>query len=203
MRKFDPVPWLARFVRVGAWGTAILVPATLLYLYFFAKPITPRNSEWESPPRIWICDSAPDWVHGEIDDAIAIWDALGYQVEGVHTGPCGGYYVGEISIHHHPGQTNHAGLCYRPDGEGTINWGIIQVASHLAAPSGANRHKYGRLPKNPYLNLLAHELGHCLGFGHTYTKVGPFVAYPSGHLMNPHLWKTGLDVSAIPRGNHE
>ena len=165
----------------NSFGTAAIVGLIILICIFgighadtVSSSKIKRLGQWEFPPSIEICLSAPV-TKAKVIVAAQFWYDLGYKFGEIYpqrpnsscdTGNMNGQilisnYVHKASM---PGET----ILYIND-QDQIKWAKIRLEQDIS-------------------RILEHELGHALGWSHT-SQVG--------HLMNPTLEDGGWDTTSI------
>jgi len=184
-----------------------IVVCSLVYLNACATAIVPRNASWEAPPDVWICDTAPAWTTDSISKARDFWADQGVSMGTVLRGPCddlcgekrlvpcikraivvdlrdSGAYAEE-----------HADETISPEGE-VRQWSAILVPQVILGSDDPTSMRI--LPADVNDIVMAHALGHALGYGHTYTPmIGGFMAIKTGHVMHPEITKAGWGTEGI------
>lgn len=190
-------------------GFTVLVVGLLGYLHIVAHAVTPQDDAWIMEPRVYVCSDAPLWVDSEaVSHAADFWRQNGDEIMTVRNGRidcsrlCDLGSAGQVKCSDRAilisGATarldpRHAGLSTRASESGVIQWATIEVPSVYQTDDVDDDF----LPVDFYQLLLTHELGHALGYGHTYTPAGPLRAHKSGHIMHPETTEVGWDTEGI------
>jgi hypothetical protein len=200
-----PLPLLA----LAGYGTSLLVTAAIAALHA-GRVVVPRVAEWEEAPGVWL---HPDLGHLYVHlvRAVAEWEALGHDLGAVvYGGPSAGC---GIRIEPRPLDRVRAGTLASaavsaefdedpapetPEDDHDIDWpeGVIRSATIYVDPLDCDA------------RVLAHELGHALGYLHCTARLrradaSRGVQVPkAGHLMHPRYdeggWSTvGLEADAL------
>ncbi len=208
-----PIPLIA----VAGYGTAVLISAFIAALHA-GKLVVPRVAEWDSPPDVWL---HRDLAHleGSFRKAIAEWEQLGHEFGQV------GVLFGEgpgINILPHPidgaiGRAavtaSFAGEDFEED-EGAPASAPSEDHHEIDAPEGVIRSAViwldpVELVDKDAAQVIAHELGHALGYLHCTARLGRkhaehqhvVLQIPKhGHLMNPVYENGGWGTTGLEEG---
>lgn len=168
-----------------------------------------RVAAWPTPPPVQVCDGAPSWVAVEMPFALAKLAERSIALGAVTSGPCVpcAYRIGDvtraatcidggIAIDVRDGwlSDDHAGETLR---EWSPTGGMIRAS--IALPSTITSEDPAvRYPSDARRIVLAHEIVHALGYGHSATRlVRGVIAHKSGELMHPSLASSGWGMSGI------
>lgn len=188
-----------------------LTVASLIGLHA-GKVVVPRLGRWEQPPRVIITSRSPV-SRAEVDAAVVVLEQLGAQVAGVESGdPLSESVNGAIVIRwraHHVAP-EHAGVTRLQIEDGRIIWAVIYLPRLDVRPDPTAPGGFLEYSNEERAVLLAHELGHALGWDHTHTamlghgkhgrpRLG-LVGRKTGHLMNPILQRMGWNTRGMEEG---
>jgi hypothetical protein len=201
------------------WGGALLMGGLLAFLHLGAKVEVPRIADpLPGAKPVYVCKGAPSWVKQEMAPAKRFWTRHGAKYGAVWfdadcppdckvTDPVSGRVrllpcrEGAITVDlqdqgfsdDHVSETvlgTHRGEPYR----------TILVPSVI---DGAVSHEGGELlvedvPDDVYQLVLAHELGHAEGYGHSQTKGTGGTIHKRGELMHPFTYGLGFGDGGLP-----
>jgi hypothetical protein len=206
-----PLPLIA----VAGYGTAALVAGAIAALHA-GRVVVPRVAEWEDEPVVWLHPDLERLI-GPLIEAIIRWDDLGHKMHPgsgtVHPDP--GDAPGVIRILPRPIDRvrGRALAVVSADFEAEEPPDADEDDHEVDAPEGLIRRAViyvdpVELATLDAARVLAHELGHCLGFLHCTARLrradaSRGVQVPkSGHLMHPRYqdggWTTtGLEADAL------
>jgi hypothetical protein len=179
------------------------------------RVVVPRVAEWESPPGVWLHPDLGD-LYGPLVRAVAEWEALGHDLGAMMLGGTTAgmgilvlprpldrvraVALAELSADFE--EEPHDGTV-EDDHDAPAVDGVILRATIYVDPL--------ELVGRDAARVLAHELGHCLGFMHCTARLGRkhaatrdvVLQVPKhGHLMHPSYdeggWSTtGLQADAL------
>lgn len=190
---------------IGVLFTALVV-GLLLYLHL-APVITPQDREWQGVPTLWVCSAAPIWVDTELEPAVEFWRERGMDIEvkegriacfdNCNTGyACAPNTILVDLVDTRFNDEEHMGETRSRDVSGRLEAATIFLPTVLYTENPLRQQE---LPADAKRLLLAHELGHALGYDHTYTPIlGDWlVSHKSGHIMHPSIFSAGWSHEGI------
>jgi hypothetical protein len=208
---------------IGAVFTVGVI-ALLVYLHLFASLVVPKTANVVSAkPEVWVCDSIHlSWItESDLTKALSFWKSHGYEFGEVsYHKDCSSIPMcfkddertTKIACQSDVILLVLAGQHFDPNhlGETTVyvegqrqEWGTIELPSQVP-PSVVSIAGEDDLlntvtyPKDIQSLVLAHEIGHWLGYQHTYTTIlGPIHSENTGHIMSPKASTIGWDAEGI------
>lgn len=192
--------WVGRPLAVAAPVIAVAIAAITAVLLVALHTLPPAavRSEWHpwaNPYQLTVCPDAPDWVTDtRVRQAIAVWKDVA-KVElvedrcpelclfGDRWMPC---TEGRILITLRDGDFATDRL---DETHQTPTWATVMVPAELPAV----KTRTGNLEEL----LLAHLLGHTLGYKHSKTQLLFLTAYPSGQVMSYPAPKMGWGMRGL------
>lgn len=196
-------------IAFAGYGTAALVTAAIAALHA-GRVVVPRVAEWEEPPDVWLHPDLGD-LYSPLVRAVSAWEALGHEFGAVtYGGPDAG---GRIQIAPRPLDRMrylalaHVSAEFEDDEDLTPT--PPEDDHEVDAPDGLIRSAIIYVdPLDCDARVLAHELGHALGYLHCTARLrradaSKGVQIPkAGHLMHPRVdeggWTTtGLEADAL------
>jgi len=162
-----------------------VVSAALAALHL-KKPTVPKPGTWEDKPRLIVIEGC-GLTLDDARKAAKWWRKRGQTIgkpewlnvsnyRGGSDGHVKGSIVFDVQVQN--SNPNHVGTTSRKQDGSKI----------VSAVCRASWSSLGRLEKE---RVVAHELGHALGFEHVETKVLGMTARKSGHIMHPDSDKVG------------
>jgi len=196
-------------VSLASTLITLIVVGVLLRLHT-QIPHVPVQGEWESAPVVQVCSTAPEWVTESLPAARSYWERLGYETGSVELGDCASLCsVGDerevpcsegkilIDLRDQGFDGSHGGETVSPT-SADREWATVLAPGAVVVGSD-NPADTRTLPEDIQDIMLAHELGHALGFGHATTRVcGPVAGHPTGHIMHPEMHSMGWSSTGIP-----
>jgi hypothetical protein len=183
----------------------------LLWLHLFGHPVVEQDAPWLEGQvvDVLVCETAPPWAAAAVPAAVEWWRRRGVPLSDARRSACGhlcptdaegrmvpcelGAIVVDLRDAAFSDENKDEAFSGRQDGHRV--WATILMAPDLTLEDPK------ALPSDIETLVLAHGLGHALGFTHVKTKIsGPFVSIPMGHLMNPELEKLGWRDEGLPTG---
>lgn len=194
-------------IAVAGYGTALLVTAGIAALHA-GRVVVPREAEWEEPPGVWLHPDLGD-LYGPLVKAVAEWEALGHDLGAlVYGGGTAG--IGILVLPRTLDRVRTLALAHvSADFDDDPGDAPVEDDHEVDAPDGVIRSAVIYVdPLDCDSRVLAHELGHALGYLHCTARLrradaSRGIQVPkAGHLMHPRYdeggWTTtGLEADAL------